>query len=141
MSFWTEERVAQLVTLVAGGYTTGHIAKGWGVPRGVVIGKANRMGLRRPEGVEAIGLNPGPPDRTLSRRAAAERRAERMASRASAPLVPLGTFTLIDLEPRQCRWPLAGEGLGTLFCGDEREEYSSYCLEHYRMSRNFYRRS
>jgi hypothetical protein len=38
--------------------------------------------------------------------------------------------TLLDLDHNACRWPLAGEGRETLFCGADRDGHRSYCRQH-----------
>jgi len=35
--------------------------------------------------------------------------------------------TLFDLRRDSCRFPIAGEGIGTIFCGEKAEEGRSYC--------------
>jgi hypothetical protein len=37
---------------------------------------------------------------------------------------------LIDISPRGCHWPVAGEGIATLFCGADRGGHRSYCRQH-----------
>lgn len=36
---------------------------------------------------------------------------------------------LLDLEPSSCRWPMAGEGAQTMFCG-EHTKHGPYCPTH-----------
>jgi hypothetical protein len=37
---------------------------------------------------------------------------------------------LLDLADNACRWPVAGEGRATLFCGADRDGHASYCRQH-----------
>jgi hypothetical protein len=39
---------------------------------------------------------------------------------------------LADLDPKDCRFPVAGEGADTLFCAAPKAEASCYCLAHVR---------
>lgn len=40
-------------------------------------------------------------------------------------------ITLLDLKPEHCRWPIAGAGETTVFCGAATKENSSYCPTHH----------
>jgi hypothetical protein len=44
------------------------------------------------------------------------------------------TKSLMQLAARDCRWPVAGEGADTRYCGNPRLGKSSYCLTHFKMS-------
>ena len=37
---------------------------------------------------------------------------------------------LFELADNGCRWPVAGEGRATLFCGAGRDGHRSYCRQH-----------
>ncbi len=43
----------------------------------------------------------------------------------------LGGATLPDLRPRACRFPVAGEGVDTLFCGAPVKPETSWCPHHH----------
>jgi hypothetical protein len=42
---------------------------------------------------------------------------------------PRGPITLVDLQHRDCRWPM-NEGSPYLFCGEVRADGFSYCMTH-----------
>ena len=46
--------------------------------------------------------------------------------------------SLVDLEPRDCRYPYGGdsEGEALTYCGQPRRPGSSYCTPHFQLSRN-----
>jgi GcrA cell cycle regulator len=43
-------------------------------------------------------------------------------------------IALIDLKPHHCRWPVAGAGATTLFCGGNAHAGHPYCAAHCRMA-------
>ncbi|MBP2147950.1 GcrA family cell cycle regulator [Xanthobacter flavus] len=43
-------------------------------------------------------------------------------------------FASPDLRHDSCRWPLRGDGLGLVVCGDRTGEGASYCAAHHRMA-------
>lgn len=127
---WTAERTDRLKALWADGLSASRIAAelGDGVTRNGVIGRAHRVGAaRRIEGQ-------APADASAKRLASARMRPSRAkAPTAVAPPEPraAGPVTTLDLKPHHCRWPM-GEvtGLETLFCGEVKDEGSSYCPAH-----------
>ena len=44
--------------------------------------------------------------------------------------VTANAVPLIALGDHGCHWPVAGEGIGTLFCGADRGGHASYCRHH-----------
>lgn len=121
--FWTAARVDQLKALYAAGQSYSEIGQAMGVKRGVISGKAHRLGLTAPNSSRAI-------------------RSQRLSGRKPKPLVrrdptPLlapeevGPVKLLDLQFHHCRWPLAMHDGERTFCGRQRaHELTSYCAEH-----------
>jgi GcrA cell cycle regulator len=147
---WTDERVATLRALHAEGVSFGEIGKALGVGRNAAIGKAHRIGLTKSH------RRPGAKPRqhngyTIVRPKRAKRRGNLfdIVEILSPDTHELPTehvvnpLTLLELAFDSCRWPVDGEGLATLFCGDTAADGCSYCARHYRMSiasnRNFSR--
>lgn len=48
--------------------------------------------------------------------------------------VPGSPFSLADLAPRGCSWPVLSQGKDHLFCGAPKHLRGSYCPHHYYMS-------
>jgi hypothetical protein len=49
---------------------------------------------------------------------------------AVEPPPPPNAVPLIELGDNGCRWPVAGEGVSTLFCNADRDGHRSYCRHH-----------
>lgn len=112
------------------------------VTRSAVCGQVNRMSL--PRRMDAGGTLT---QRAARVRAAAEARAKpepaahaarprRVAVLAKGDGIEAATLhdgaalTVATLKPHCCRWPVAGEGAGTLFCGAGVAEGAVYCPGH-----------
>lgn len=120
---WTEERMCQLRDLWAEGLSMSEIGLRLGVTRGVVAGKAHRMGL---------SSRVSPITGQLGQRKPRPSRAVRKARPAPAVvpvIVPIG-------KRLPCCWPEGEPGTpGFRYCGAPREVRSdgrqrSYCPEH-----------
>jgi len=133
---WTAERLARLRTCFDAGLSCAQIAGEIGVSPNAVIGKINRRGLAR-------GRSPAAP---RPRGGASMRRPQVLTQRlvlkalfASEPVaddvVSTQPCSLLNLEPRKCRWPVAGAGTAEFrFCGNVTADAMSYCAGHARMA-------
>lgn len=133
---WTAERIEQLKCGVIAGLTCAQIASEIGVSRNAVIGKISRLGLSR-------GRSPGVP---RSRSGNAIRRPQILTQRlmlralfATAPatedVVSAEPCSLLNLEPRKCRWPVSDAAtVDFSFCGNSTVDGMSYCSGHMRMA-------
>jgi hypothetical protein len=54
----------------------------------------------------------------------------RLAKKIAASEPATTAVPLLELADHACRWPVAGEGRATLFCGAHRGGRASYCLQH-----------
>ncbi len=132
---WTDERVSLLKKLWSEGRTAAEIAKELGgVTRNAVIGKAHRLKLSNR--VSPIQQNnPKKPVMTKP----TERKLEKPVMVLPVPK-PVemrrekdadALFSLLDLKPRMCRWPVGDphdENFG--FCGEEVILGLPYCCDH-----------
>lgn len=132
---WTEQRVAELRRLVEEEpqLSTAQIgARLDGISRSAVIGKLNRLGIKKP----------APQYRQSHRGAQAEVAAVDVPScarlDAPQPSIPsMRPVSLMGLEPHHCRFPLGAEA-PFRFCGDQRiaiagpygKTQSPYCAHH-----------
>jgi GcrA cell cycle regulator len=134
---WTEERTAKFRALYAEGLSHRRIAAELGgISRNASIGKAGRMGLE-PRGPKGTG----------------GRRAKHTALLAGRPPKPRthgfnirGVFELpveiptdqavlfLDVKADQCRWPVEGEGVAMVCCGNATVRGRPYCAGHCRMA-------
>lgn len=57
-----------------------------------------------------------------------------MLAEVPAEAAPGLLFASPGLRHDSCRWPLRGEGLGLVVCGDRAGEGASYCAAHHRMA-------
>jgi len=124
---WTEERVALLTRLWGEGKTAAEIASALGgVTRNAVIGKAHRLKLSNR--VSPIQQNKKPTAPKTERKAPEP-------VKAAQPREKAGEVSLLDLEPRMCRWPLGDpqdEAFG--FCGEDKLSGVPYCEEHAKLA-------
>ena len=54
----------------------------------------------------------------------------RSAKKVAASEPATTAVPLLELADHACRWPVAGEGRATLFCGAGRDGHRSYCRQH-----------
>jgi hypothetical protein len=130
---WTDEKEAELRRLHAEGKSYSEIGAAIGVSRNAAIGKAKRLGL--------AGRNSHQPRAREShvRRRSATRIAY-IKAQTGKPRLPFivkppeevskKPVKFSDLAPTHCRWVLSGDGINTLFCGDEIHS-RSYCIHHF----------
>lgn len=140
---WTAERLDALRQGIAEGLSCARIARLIGVSRNAVIGKVNRLGLARGR-VPTVTVErsfaprlPRSPSAAVARREApprppTQRQVLRFVRRDATP-APIAfsaaACSLLDLAPRQCRWPME-DGPALTFCGRPRLDALSYCAGH-----------
>lgn len=130
---WTEERLTILADFFEAGWSHELMAQALGVSKGAISGKLDRLAEADPKkwtrSATVIAIRP---DRSANAARAEERRAQLAMTQAIEESV-VGV-TLLDLEPHQCRWPMAYTTEQT-FCGAEKVAGSSYCSDHHDRSR------
>lgn len=131
MTPWTPLRIEVLRRMWHENYTTQQIADELGTTKNAIIGKLGRLGLRA--GTLPASAVVKDPHRIVRK----QQRREHRKSVATTPVVvdlgpppPDGGYTLMDLPPKRCKWPV-----GDKFCGQPMAQ-GSYCGQHARMSRH-----
>jgi GcrA cell cycle regulator len=136
--FWTIERIDQLKSLHAKGYSNSVIGGMMGCSRNAAIGKLHRLGLTWPNHQKRIKEPPRPPvERKPIHRIRQMGGGLRVISTLTGDLfeprcvelVPRN-LTLMELEPNDCRY-IAGNDL--LYCAHPQLPGSSYCPNHHRL--------
>jgi len=139
---WTDGEVAILEKLWVEGFSASHIAAelGHGLTRSAVIGKANRLGLRR-----LVNGNTLRAARDGARRARAEKKVQanpvkqgRSRTTKTDPFseVPSGNdvtriIGIMEIERHDCHW-IEGDPKGSYtFCSRPVKQGTSWCPEHY----------
>lgn len=112
---WTKCQNEQLERLWKNGLSISKIASEMGRTRNQVIGRAHRMGLSV--------KYPRAPCKNAFKQI---RRAPNRIIATWAPIIGCEPVSIMDLKPHHCRWPIDGQG----YCGRQRSEPTSYCLEH-----------
>lgn len=148
---WTDENVEKLKKLWAEEVSCSQIAKELGCTRNAVIGKAGRMKLKKRDQAvahrhwQATNLERYGSKNGRKAGAARRREAKNPASHAwrwntsgpkpgrqiEEPVNIVGAYSLADLPPRGCKWPLGdprSEAFG--FCGAPRDGDGPYCVGH-----------
>jgi hypothetical protein len=114
---WTDERDLALKALRAQGISYNKISDWLGVSRNAAIGRGHRLGLSSPR-------KPRDPDMPRNRspnrpkaelRVSIQRIAMLKAESVSADTAPIGTKSLLDLAPDECRFPFGDKPY--TFCG------------------------
>lgn len=126
---WTPERIDRLKYLWDKGFSAGLIAIELHTTRNAVIGKIGRLGLEWRKETQL----------RLSSRNSRSKPARMPRPIISSPssvdgkiiVAPHRWVSLLDLRPRQCRWP-HGDGPPFAFCGATVLEDFSYCPQHAR---------
>jgi GcrA cell cycle regulator len=98
-----------------------------GCTKNAVIGRRGRIGLAGPKRV-AGSRNRSPNRPKAEPRVSMQRIAMLKAEPVSADTAPIGTKSLVDLAPGECRWPF-GNGPYT-FCGCRAFTGLPYCARH-----------
>lgn len=128
---WTQPRIDQLKALWASGATAPQIANalGDGFTKNAVLGKAHKLKL---PGRANLGNGITKAQFDASRP---------VHRQPSAPIIEnfdmedgegvdvTHLVGILDLERHHCRWPMAGDGSATMFCG-ERSRHGPYCPRH-----------
>ena len=134
---WTDDRVSTLKKLWGDGHTAAEIAKKLGgVTRNAVIGKAHRLKLSNR--VSPIQQNKKPANKNVERKVVGKIKVASSVAKAPTPPVIQAEptisgklYSLLELKPRQCRWPSGDpkeEAFG--FCGEKTISGIPYCEEH-----------
>jgi hypothetical protein len=135
---WPAAQVEQLRELFAKGLSAGAIAiELVGRSRNAVIGKLGRIGLK----LSPKATGPRPKPRQKRKRSGKNYRdapwkpqiVEQFAPTEPVDLPPeivANPVTLMELTADTCRWPCAGEGANTMFCGALTVEGKPYCPKH-----------
>lgn len=132
---WTRERDDKLKTLWNCGYTGRQIGVQLGISKNAVIGRAHRLGLP----ARALGSRKSTGERrarakTLKRQEPRQTRPPVIRALAIVELPVLQRasrrLTLLELTPLDCKWPVAGTGEHTEFCGHVRVTGRPYCAFH-----------
>lgn len=127
---WTPERTADLKHRCEKlGETSTMIANAMGVTRNTVVGKMDRMGLKRadvPIPKRATKPKRVQVTRTWTKTQKRDRKAPgvRGLKRRAGEPKPLGE------RPGGCQW-MHGDSTDRKFCGHERQEKSPYCAHHH----------
>jgi GcrA cell cycle regulator len=139
---WTSERVAQLRSCVAAGFTCSQIAAEIGVSRNAVIGKMNRLGFSRPRNALATG-----PEQKHARRPKTDNVTRLFSQRRILMRLPPEPppspesirngrgCSFLELSAGSCRWPINEPGTADFcFCGHAQVEGLPYCVGHARIA-------
>jgi GcrA cell cycle regulator len=129
---WPRQRLDRAVAMWKAGRSGLEIAVELGTTRSAAIGKLFRLGLRRgPKQNKAVktsnakgAMRPKPKLVVLPPQPKPQPKPEAFAK----------PIALIDLKPHHCRWPVAGAGSTTLFCGGNAHAGHPYCIGHCRMA-------
>ena len=143
---WPSEKVAELTRMWLAGSTATEIGVAIGVTRNAVIGKVQRLGLQRDPILTAINhkrnsKKQGGNSPVLMRGVSAARKIKERKSRAKPKLVCVSvedenvpTKTLMEMGPRECRWPIGdapdGRAAEQRFCGGKTLKNCTYCTRH-----------
>jgi GcrA cell cycle regulator len=146
---WPREHCDALREYHIRGMSYGEIAQAINVrfksnySRSATIGRARRMGLADPDRPKWPPTVSAPQLHHVRERHAAWLRRP-MPTFEPAEAVKLRCveidprhLSIIDLEPRDCRYPYGGdaEGEAITFCGHPKRRGSSYCTAHFHLSR------
>jgi len=126
---------AEIAKLWNEGWTGGEIAAEYGMSRNSVIGMANRnrdIFISKPPPKALVKVTQVRRDKRDRKQRVKKMQTEKRVIIAPVPptLPGPGTYTLMDLGPRSCRWPV-NEGHPFLFCGAITEDHNQvYCNHH-----------
>ncbi len=132
-AFWTEEKARSLQLLWEVGEPVVSIARKIGMSPNSVIGKADRLKLKRrhKEKKESKPKNSKSPWHKKSGKNEAP--APWYIPKETLPLKGSKPKSLFDLKNNECRWPF-GVAPDMKFCGERTEAGKSYCSEHHTVS-------
>ena len=132
---WNDENVSRLRELWDQGLPTAQIGKLIGFTKNAVVGKAHRIGLeRRPSPIRRTAVKP---DRKKARSPIMPKLNFENNNNQNEDLgtnsnfQPLLKNSFISNKKRGCEWPIGHpEEHDFHFCGKDRFDEKSYCLEH-----------
>ena len=132
---WDDENISRLRDLWDQGLPTAQIGKLLGFTKNAVVGKAHRIGLeRRPSPIRRTAVKP---DRKKARSPMMPKlnfenyEDKKEESNDNNIFQPLLKNTFISNKNTGCEWPIGHpEEKDFHFCGKERFDDKSYCLEH-----------
>lgn len=130
-SFWTEAKVDQLRQLVANGVRGTNLTAALGCTRGMLYSKIQRLHIKL--GHDKASLRPnrrrvnGKGAFSFSQKTIGEPKAPGIHELPQEPSDAL--VSLADLDAGRCRWPISGEALDMMFCGERAA--GSYCTRHH----------
>jgi len=137
---WTPDMRERLKKLWAEGLTAKAAGQKLGVTRSSILGMVRRMDLTRLTGRPKFGGKSGGRVKgSISKKKQATRvlvppkvRREINRKVIDLPAMPLVSkrLNVLDLGPLTCKWPTAGHGEHTEFCGHTRESGRPYCRAH-----------
>jgi GcrA cell cycle regulator len=149
-SVWTDEAKSdELRKLYGQGLSCRQIAviMNCGLSRNAIIGRVHRLGLER------RGRSPGPRKSAKVKSDPLVKRTRLVRSNSNSTALRLiqvneptrpgalrcvevesRRLTLLELEPRDCRYP-DGEGSDITFCGLSKMDGSSYCISHFSLTK------
>jgi hypothetical protein len=130
---WLPEEDRALAGFVAEGLSAGsiaalHFAEVRNRTRNAVMGRIHRLGLRG---------NSQHPEKLHNRPAMATKRLRRVVSPPGALIPSLSPVTFLELKNGHCRFVVNEGGSKALFCGDPKQDRSSYCGHHHRITHNY----
>lgn len=137
---WTDERVSVLKKLWGEGHTAAEIAKQLGgVTRNAVIGKAHRLKLSNRVSPIQQNKKPANANKRIEKKPVEKAKTVTVKTKEAVSKVvveekkvnPEDLYSLMDLQPRQCRWPSGDpkeKDFG--FCGEKSMAGLPYCAEH-----------
>ena len=138
---WTPERIVLLKNGINAGLSCGQIAREIGVSRNAVIGKVNRLGLSRFNGVAAGPLAQAGARKNARSKIVTQHRilralwAKPQLAGVEAPSDSANRCTLFELQQWHCRWPLGDPGSEDFgFCGSKPLDGLPYCPAHARIA-------
>lgn len=148
-SNWTDERVELLRARWLEGKSATEIAAelGAGITRNAVIGKKDRLALKRPETQQTQTRRyfKGKPKRPRALVMEEHRQRSTLIRKQDLPPPPPKPFkdivdtrpdrvvALVDMDRHDCRWPFGDPRQSDFgFCGAPTREGSSYCPVHHR---------
>jgi len=135
-SLWSDISVAKLRKLLDKNYTSSQIAAQLGpnFTRNAVIGKIHRMGWAKKPAPLVVKKEKKVAVVTFVPKA----NLPEIPQKKNKPVpefVPVKTDTnnvvpFMKLKAKMCRYPVSGQGFGTMFCGNPTEEDRSWCDDH-----------
>ena len=139
LTHWTEFSVAKLRKLLDKNYTSSQIAAQLGpdFTRNAVIGKIHRMGWAKKPAPLVVKKEKKAAVVTFVPKAELPEVPQKKNKLASE-FLPVKTDTsnivsFMKLKAKMCRYPVSGQGFGTLFCGNPTDEDRSWCGDHRRV--------